>query len=89
MTGTSARNSYGIFKSKRAKLLAIEYNLDLYDKNAYIHFGNLISYSDVKNMVNNLWHSHFFYGDAPPIQTSIGNYYKIKYELMSNNFIVS
>ena len=32
MTGTSARNNYGIFKTKKAKLLANKYSLDPNEK---------------------------------------------------------
>ena len=81
MTGTSARNTYGIFKSKRAKLLAIKYGLNLYDKNAYIHSGNIIFYSDVKFIVDNRWMDHFMYGTNKPINVSIDEYYDIYYSL--------
>ena len=74
MTATSARNSYGIFKTKRARLLAIQYSLNLYDKNSYIHDGNLILYSDVKFIVDNLWMDHFYYGSHPPILVSFDEY---------------
>ena len=82
MTGTYARNSsYGIFKSKRAKLIAIRYSLDLYDKNAYIHSQNLISYSDVKFIVDNLWMDHFIYGTDKPIDISSDEYNHIYYSV--------
>jgi hypothetical protein len=81
MTGTSARNSYGIFKSKRAKCLAIKYGLHLYDKNAYIHSGNLILYSDVKFIVDNYWMDHFMYGTDKPIDVSYNQYCDIYYSL--------
>jgi len=81
MTGTSARNAHGIFKSKRAKLLAIKYGLELYDKNAYINLGNTISYSDVKFIVDNLWMDHFMYGTDEPIEVSFQEYNDIYYSL--------
>ena len=81
MTGTSARNSFGIFKSKRAKLLAIKYGFDIYNKNAYIHYSNLILYSDVKFIVDNLWIDHFMHGTNKPIDVSLEEYYYIYYSL--------
>ena len=77
MTGTSARNSCGIFKSKSAKLLAIKYGLDLYNKNAYIHSGNIISYSDVKFIVDNRWLDHFMHDADKPIDVSLDEYNNI------------
>lgn len=71
MTGTSARNySFGIFKSKRAKSLAIKYSLELYNVNAYIRSSNLVSYYDVKFIVDNLWIDFFFHGSNKPIDVS-------------------
>tara|TARA_Y100000590_G_C15680014_1_gene999462 strand:+ start:763 stop:1047 length:285 start_codon:yes stop_codon:yes gene_type:complete len=84
MTGTSARNSFGIFKSKHAKLLAIRYSLDLDDKNAYIHSGNLILFSDVKLIVDNRWIDHFMYGTDEPIHVSFDEYYNIFYSLQNS-----
>ena len=85
MTGTSARNSFGIFKSKRAKLLAVKYGLDLYDKNAYIHHGNIILYSDVKFIVDNMWMDHFMYGTDEPIDVSFEEYNHI-YDSLRDSF---
>ena len=83
MTATSARNPCGIFKSKRAKFLAIKYGLDLHNKNAYIHSFNLISYSDVKLIVNYLWLDHFLYNTPKPlIHISDDEYYNIHYSLI-------
>ncbi len=81
MTATSARNYFGIFKSKRAKLLAIRYSLDLYDKNSYIHSDRLILYSDVKFIVDNLWMSHFMYDTDKPIHVSLTEYNHIYCQL--------
>lgn len=83
MTGISARNPFGIFKSKRAKLLAIKYGLDLYNKNYYIHDGNLVLYSDVKFIVYNRWIDHFLYDADKPIQVSIHEYNNIYYSLQN------
>lgn len=84
MTATSARNHYGIFKSKRAKLLATRYLLDLYDKNSYIHSGNLILYSDVKFIIDNLWLDHFMYGTDKPIDVSLKEYSDIYFSLKNS-----
>jgi hypothetical protein len=85
MTGTSARNySFGIFKSKRAKSLAIKYSLDLYNKNAYIHNDYLVSYYDVKFIVDNLWIDYFFHGSDIPIDVSNEQLFDIL-----NNLIIS
>jgi len=83
MTGISARNSFGIFKSKRAKLLAIKYGLDLYNKNYYIHDGNLVLYSDVKFIIDNLWIDHFLYDTDKPIEVSYNEYNDIYYSLQN------
>jgi|AntAceMinimDraft_6_1070360.scaffolds.fasta_scaffold13054_4 hypothetical protein len=78
MTGTSARNIYGIFKTKRARNLAIEYNLDIHNKKAYIHDKKHISYDDVLFIVQNLWDAHFSYGSDKPIDVSIDEYNKLR-----------
>jgi hypothetical protein len=68
MTGTSARNHYGIFENKTAKNLAILYNLDLYNKNAYVHSGKLIHLHDVQFIVDNFWLDYFMgLTEYPPI----------------------
>lgn len=86
MTGTSARNPIGIFKSKRAKLFAARYSLDLQNKNAYgVDNANLISYYDVKFIVDNLWLDHFMYGEHKPIEVSDEEYNNI-YESLCNNW---
>jgi hypothetical protein len=74
MTATSARNPSGIFKNKRAKLLAQKYSLDLNDKNAYIHEHDLIYYSDVLSIVYNLWLDHFNNHAPKPINISFKEY---------------
>lgn len=85
MTGTSARNTFGIFKTKSAKLLAIKYKLSLYDKNAYIHSGRFILYTDVKFIVENLWLDHFMYETDKPIDVSIEEYFDI-YNSLENSY---
>lgn len=68
MTGTSARNHYGIFKTKKAYNLALRYNLELNNKNAYIHSGKYITFDDVEFIVDNLWLDYFTgLVPAPPI----------------------
>jgi len=67
MTATSARNYYGIFKTKKAKLLAIKYNLELDSKQAYIHHDSHITTSDVQFIVDNLWLDHFMYNAPKPL----------------------
>ncbi len=47
-----------------------KYNLDLYNKNAYIHDDEYISYYDVKFIVDNLWIDYFFHGSDKPIDVS-------------------
>ena len=83
MTATSSKNNFSIFKSKKAFILAKKYNLSLTDKNSYIHSNNLIKFSDVKFMVDNLWLDHFMYGSPKPIDVSINEYYQIFYDLRS------
>ena len=78
MTGTYARNNYGIFKTKNAKILAIKYSLDLYDKSIYIYNHNdLVKLSDVKHLIDNLWIDHFLYRSPQPIQTTCNQYIEI------------
>ena len=73
MTGTSARNTYGIFKTKRAKQLAIKYNLDLNTTEAYKTDG-IVKFIDVVFIVNNLWLDHFIFKIQPPIKLDIKSY---------------
>jgi hypothetical protein len=61
------RNHCGIFYNKNAYLLALKYNLDLYNKNSYVSYNKYISFLDVKYIVDNLWMDHFFYNIDPPI----------------------
>lgn len=66
MTGTSARNTCGIFKTKTAKNLAFQYNLDLYNKNSYPTSKNFVTLNDVKYIVYELWRAYFLYGVNKP-----------------------
>ena len=78
MTGTSCRNLYGIFKTNKARNLAILYDLELYDINAYIHNNNYVTFNDVKFIVDNLWLSHFIYDNEPmPIIVNLDKYNSI------------
>ncbi len=82
MTATSAKNSFGIFKSKRAKLLAIQYNLPIYNPYAYgSHY--LVYYKDVLFIVDNLWLDHFIYNTNIPLNVSNKYYYHIYYKLQN------
>ena len=82
MTGTSARNNHGIFKTKKAYNLALLYNLELHNKNAYIHSGKFISFNDVEFIVDNLWLDYFMGLNTYPPLYNIS----IEYEnLLINN----
>lgn len=59
MTGTSANNRCGIFKSRKAYNMALQYGLNLNSKKAYIHSGLYISFDDVQFIVDNLWLDYF------------------------------
>ena len=89
MTGTNARNLYGIFKSKRARLLAKRYNLDLYNINAYIHSYNYVTFNDVQFIVDHLWLDHFTDFTPPPILVSIDEYQLILHRLRLNNSYIN
>lgn len=78
MTGTSARNNYGIFKTKKAKLLANKYSLDLNEKSIYIFDENdFVKLSDVKHLIDNLWIDHFLHRAPQPIPTTSNQYIEI------------
>ena len=81
MTGTSAKNPVGIFRTKRAKFLAIKYNLDLYNKNAYgphrLDNASTVSYSEVLWIVHNLWLNHFLHDANTPAYVGFDEYYEI------------
>lgn len=70
-------NNFGIFKTKKAKNLAIKYNLDMFSKSAYSCQTNYVSLDDVKFIVENLWLDHFMYNSPKPIHTSSQEYYFI------------
>jgi hypothetical protein len=72
MTGTSANNRCGIFKSKKAYNLALQYGLDLNSKKSYIHSGLYVSFDDVQFIVDNLWLDYFMgLTDIAPSNLSI------------------
>jgi len=70
----SAKNHPGIFDTKRAKLLAIKYNLELYNKNAYMNPRKYITYNDVLIIVDNLWLDHIEYFTPLTITVSLDEY---------------
>ena len=79
MTGTSANNRCGIFKSRKAYNLALQYDLELNSKKSYIHSGLYVSFDDVQFIVDNLWLDYFMgYTDNTPIDTlSVDEVYDI------------
>jgi hypothetical protein len=80
----SSRNTYGIFKSKNARKLAITYNLDIYDKRSYIIDNDKpVKLSDVRYIVDNLWLDHFIYESDDPIIVSNNEYNTIFLNLLS------
>lgn len=85
MTGTHARNHHGIFKNKNAKNLAIQYNLNLYNKDYYIHSGKFIHLHDVQFMVDNFWLDYFMgLTENPPITLSYNEKFHIFQSLKIN-----
>jgi hypothetical protein len=72
------RNHFGIFYNKNAYLLALKYNLDLYNKNSYISNNKYITFLDVNYIVDNLWMDHFFYNLNPPINLNNFDYLFMK-----------
>jgi len=67
MTATRAKNSFGIFATKRARCLAQKYKLDLLDKNCYgVDFDKLVKYNDIMFIVDNLWLTHFIEDTEAP-----------------------
>jgi hypothetical protein len=81
MTGTSARNHYGIYLTKHAKNMAVKYGFNLYDKNQFIHSKKYILLSDVQLMIEHLWLEHFLYDFDKPIDVSYDEYNYIFYNL--------
>ena len=80
----SSRNTYGIFKSKNARKLAIAYNLDIYDKRSYIIDNDKpVKLYDVRYIVDNLWLDHFIYESDDPIIVSNNEYNTIFLNLLS------
>lgn len=74
---TAANNPYGIFKTKKAKLLASKYNLSLTDTTSYIHHGKYITYSDVSFLIDNFWLDHFMYSSPIPLNINQYDYINI------------
>ena len=67
------RNHFGIFYNKNAYLLALKYNLDLYNKNSYISNNKYITFLDVNYIVYYLWMDYLFYNLIPSI--NLNNFY--------------
>ena len=74
---TAANNPFGIFKTKKAKLLASKYNLSLTDNTSYIHYGKYITYSDVSFLIDNFWLDHFMYNSPTPLNIDHNDYINI------------
>tara|TARA_B100000035_G_C21006378_1_gene557467 strand:- start:481 stop:786 length:306 start_codon:yes stop_codon:yes gene_type:complete len=84
MTGVSARNSYGLFKTKKARNLANLYEINLNDFQEYIRKDKYITFKDVKFIVDNLWLSHFIYNELPkPIDLPFDKYVQLYSRLKS------
>lgn len=80
----SAQNPrFGIFRSKRARDLAIKYNLDLNDKRAYMTSSKLVNYHDVFYIVDNLWLDYLNGHINPPADVSMEEYEVIHARLIS------
>ena len=69
--------NFGIFETKKAYNLAVKYGLTVYDKNGYIYQGDYVKYSDVKFIVDNLWHDHFVYNTRIPLNVTPQKYIKL------------
>ena len=89
---TTARNHYGIFKTKKARQLAIKYNLDLNNYLLYsVSNDKYVTYLDVLSIVDNLWLDHFIYNSNVPLEISNKEYHvlakslSIKYNHLFNN----
>lgn len=76
----------GFLKLRKAKLLAIKYNLDLNNYFLYsVSHDKYVTYLDVLSVVDNLWLDHFIYHTKEPIKLFINEYNKIFYKL-SNKY---
>ena len=79
-------NSYGIFKSKRARNLAIYYGLEMANKNAYVSLAGEsthkhITYEDVKFITENFWLDHFVHHAPEPIKLENEEYMRMYFYL--------
>jgi len=55
--------------------MAILYDLELNDVNAYIRNNDYVTFTDVKFIIDNLWLSHFIHDDVPmPITVNLDKY---------------
>ena len=77
----TANNHYGIFKTKKAKFLAVKYNLDLYNYNLYSQTEKYVTYLDVLFIVENLWLDHFMYYTEEPLKLLTDQYDSLYYSL--------
>ena len=83
-------NHYGIFKSKRARNLAIDYGLEINNINAYARLvgestSKTIKYEDVKFIVDNLWLDHFIHDALEPIKLKESERLKIYFYLRNKH----
>lgn len=76
------RNHHGIFWNKKAKNLAIQYNLDLNSTYAYGVNNNYVKLRDVEFIVHNLWIEHFVNSTPKPIQLNDHNYFMMYNKLL-------
>ena len=74
---STKKNNYGIFINKKAKNLAIKYNLPIQNKTAYMYKGKYIRLYDVQFIVDNLWINHFQYNEPKPIEVNRFEYFDI------------
>lgn len=79
-----AHNNFGIFKTKKAKQLAIKYNLDLNNYFLYsVSHDKYVTYLDVLSVVDNLWLDHFMYNTKFPLEVSTKEYKTITNSLLN------
>tara|TARA_B100000035_G_scaffold313542_1_gene327505 strand:+ start:2434 stop:2700 length:267 start_codon:yes stop_codon:yes gene_type:complete len=83
-----SRNHFGIFYNKNVYLLALKYNLDLYNKNAYFSNNKYISLFDVKYIIDNLWIDHFLYLHKSPIFLNNFDYLIMKNYILNKYFFI-
>ena len=76
----SAKNSFGIFKSKRAKFIAMYYNLPMDNISAY-GTNTIVKLKDVIFIIDNLWLDHFIYNTKIPLNVCKKMYDDIYYKL--------